>query len=109
MVESYCGFDCAKCPVYIASHTNDINDKKSILEKYHMNENVYCDGCESKNCEDSICGTCKIRKCASSKNIKNCGWCKVYPNCENIAYIYNTNVNSRTYLDSENKRMKNGM
>lgn len=54
MEKSKCGFDCGKCPIYIATIKNDLNMKKEILTKHLENnqiislEEIECYGCNSK-------------------------------------------------------------
>jgi hypothetical protein len=55
MEKSKCGFDCEKCPVYIATVSNNLSMKKDILAKHIENgqeislEEIECYGCNSKN------------------------------------------------------------
>ena len=107
MIESSCGFDCSKCPIYMISVEKDENLRKIIEDKYKIKKGMECLGCLSDKCA-SICGQCKIKACCKNKNIKNCGYCDDFENCKDIRYILNTNINSKEYLEKENREYKNG-
>ncbi|GAB6189586.1 hypothetical protein JCM30566_13270 [Marinitoga arctica] len=64
---SYCGFDCSKCPVYVATINNDYNLKMELVKKYNTEENpltiedIKCLGCKNKKILFKYCYECKIR------------------------------------------------
>ena len=43
----YCGIDCVKCPIYIATKNNDEDLRKKTAEEWGMDvEKLYCDMCQ---------------------------------------------------------------
>lgn len=59
---SYCKFDCRQCSVYIATASDNIEEKKKVAEKYNINlSEVNCLGCKS-NKINQMCKECDIRK-----------------------------------------------
>lgn len=68
MINSYCGFDCSKCPIYIATVNNDFELKKEIVKKYNTSDNpltiedINCLGCTNTEILYKYCYECTIRK-----------------------------------------------
>jgi len=80
---AFCGNDCAVCPRYIATQGSDVMKQNEVAELWHNLswrdtivpvEEIMCYGCSSSN-------FCRygIQKCASEKNVDNCGTCNDYP------------------------------
>lgn len=92
----YCGMDCSKCPVYLATINNNDDSKKEIaeewsktykefLEKDMKSEDIHCLGCKIKNQHLFIgCQICDIRKCCSVKGLESCRECVNFDTCEII-------------------------
>lgn len=104
---SYCGLLCNECPIYIATKNND-NEMKAKLAVDYSNEHcafeeadMNCGGCFSiKNKDSKMCGDCKIRQCADTKNHeKNCAYCTEYP-CQIIEEYCPVGFESRVRLDN---------
>lgn len=104
---SYCGLLCNECPIYIATKNND-NEMKAKLALDYSNEHcafvqtdMNCEGCFSiKNKDSKMCGGCKIRQCADTKNHgRNCGYCLDYP-CKIIEEYYPIGCENRIRLDN---------
>ena len=84
---AFCGLDCTKCDAFIATKNNDNKLREETAKKWKKefnhpglrSEDINCDGCLSV---DGIlfkhCKFCKIRKCASGKEIENCVHCEDY-------------------------------
>ena len=103
MIESSCGFDCSKCPIYELTTAENKKKRNEIEAKYHLDKGVKCLGCLSEMCA-KMCDDCNIRACCMEKHIKSCAWCEDFYSCSEIMYIYNTNLDSRKYLDEERKK-----
>ena len=97
MNKACCGFDCNKCPLFIASKHNDEDMRQEVVKMYEISD-MKCLGCLSdKPC--SACIKCAIRTCCLGKGYENCGQCESYPNCKIIMPVYNTNPASREVMD----------
>lgn len=107
----YCGFDCRKCPVYVATINCDENAKKSIAEKYseggfsYTTADINCLGCKSSVVSPKFCGDCTIRRCAKTKGLAHCGECENYP-CEVIIKNIPEDSQSRKNLDENAKKLR---
>lgn len=115
---SYCGLICTECPIYIASREPDKNKKeKLIVEIIDACRNIYgieykpeqiteCDGCKSNSGRIfSSCRECKIKKCASEKNIESCALCRDYP-CGQLLKIFETEPAAKQRLDNIRKNFR---
>ena len=105
---AYCGYDCTKCPVYIATKNKNIELLKQIvitpgisLENQTV-EALGCLGCCDKDNVNVMCKTCAIRTCSKEKELLNCGYCKEFP-CSKLNHI---SLKTRQYLEEINKNMK---
>ena len=103
---AYCGYDCRKCPIYIATIENDENMKEKLSRKYSRKGNILtvsdisCMGCfNDSNVLYRFCFECKIRKCGISHAFANCGECPQYP-CELFKPVLERN---RKILDEISK------
>jgi len=76
----YCGLDCAKCPIYIATKTNDHKLRKKTAQTWNMDpKKLYCSMCNSE--EEPLfywCAECPIRSCAREKEFNTCAECPDY-------------------------------
>ena len=88
---AFCGLNCEECEAYIATKNNDIEKKKKLAEDWSkaykttiLPEDINCDGCTFEGKHIGYCNMCNIRKCASSKNVKNCALCNEYPECNTL-------------------------
>ena len=75
---AYCGFDCAKCPVYIASETGDEKLKRELIERFSEGtesigfEQIECHGCKSDiPSGHRFCSECEFRTCARRRGISS--------------------------------------
>lgn len=105
---AYCGFDCAKCPVYIASETGDEKLKCELIERFsEENESIGFEQIECHGCKSDIpsghrfCSECEFRTCARRRGISSCGECGSYP-CESIERRFPIGCESRSVLDAVN-------
>lgn len=87
-----CGLDCALCPAYIASKTDDAALRKKTAEEWSkaynfafLPEMINCHGCfATDGVQVGHCAVCEMRKCAIEKKAANCGACSSYP-CKTIS------------------------
>jgi hypothetical protein len=88
----YCGLNCHKCDIYLATREQDEEKKYKMrvdiaeqIKKHYGQECkpedvTDCDGCRSED-DKLLAGSknCQIRKCARPKGIENCAHCTKYP------------------------------
>lgn len=78
---AYCGYDCNKCPVYLATFNQNLAKLKEILKNNDANKTIDdlgCMGCKS-GLINHMCDSCTVKKCCEDKNIESCGECKDFP------------------------------
>ena len=87
---AYCGLDCAECDAYLAMKNNDqaLREKTAAeWSKVHNSnitpEMINCVSCKGNGVKHR-CSECEIYKCASVKNIENCGFCDGFKTCKII-------------------------
>ncbi|MDO5564030.1 MAG: DUF3795 domain-containing protein [Eubacteriales bacterium] len=96
---AYCGFDCEKCKVYLATVNNKQalhrNDAKLWAESNDLSvllDQMICEGCRSDGRKIEFCEKqCEIRKCASKKNVRTCKDCFEFDECKTIKEILSNN------------------
>jgi hypothetical protein len=87
-----CGLDCAACPAYIASATNDDALRAKTAAEWTKAfgfdckpEMVNCHGCfATDGVQIGHCAECGIRLCALEKKQANCAACPEYSTCEKL-------------------------
>lgn len=102
---AYCGFDCGKCPIFIATENNDAALKIELANKFSTPERIMepaeieCTGCRSdlKSIHE-FCSRCEFRLCAREKKLTCCGECSHYP-CPAIELRFPIGCESRRILD----------
>lgn len=75
---SYCGLDCSKCEIFLASQINDEEKLLEFAEKWFLEfkadvnpEDVLCDGCKSGGRLSFHCKQkCEIRELLNQANIQ---------------------------------------
>lgn len=109
---SYCGLDCQKCEAYIATKNNDNVQREKIAKKWSDTykadikpEHINCTGCKSDGQKFYYTeNLCKVRQCASSKNIENCAGCKQFA-CEDLKFIFKYAPDAEEYLNSQRNQV----
>ena len=88
---AYCGLDCAACDAYKATKNNDQAMREKVAaewtKKFKINFSpnmINCTSCKSEGVKSGYCSKCEIRKCASGKNVVNCGACGDFKTCKTI-------------------------
>jgi hypothetical protein len=90
---SYCGVNCEKCPVYIATMADDDSLRADTAKKwgamykreFKISE-INCLGCKS-GMLFGLCSQCDISLCNKNKNITNCADCPDFQ-CDRIKRFY---------------------
>ncbi len=92
---AFCGIDCGRCPIHIATVEDDDEKREQIAREWTTEEvilkpeNINCAGCRAeKGPLISYCMECKVRERASSRGYDNCAYCDEYI-CEKLQEIYN--------------------
>lgn len=83
---SYCGLDCAACPVYRATQNNDDAERAKVaamwskLFKFEFKpEHINCDGCLNTGGRlFGHCSNCQVRLCGMDRKVENCAHCDDY-------------------------------
>ena len=104
---SFCGFDCAQCPAYIAAQKDDDEARAAIAKRWSQQfgieirpEEINCDGCtvvEGRHI--GYCDECDIRRCGISKGVENCAYCSDYP-CSVLNRFFENAPEAKKTLDS---------
>ena len=102
----YCGIDCAQCPIYVATKTDDDELRQKTAKEYGLDrETIYCNMCNS---DDEIvffwCAECPIRSCARERGYITCSECAEYP-CEKMAEQHAKYPEQRETLDEIRKSL----
>jgi hypothetical protein len=88
---AYCGLDCAECGAYKALKNNDqaLREKTAVewTKMHNFNftpDMINCTSCKGSGVQVGHCSECEIRKCASGKDVVNCGACGEFKTCKTI-------------------------
>jgi hypothetical protein len=94
---AYCGLDCTKCPVYIATKENDDEKRRETAavwnRKFRLDlkpEDINCGGCLVDSCLTERAGgehTCLVHMCGREKGVINCAYCVDYV-CGNLDQFF---------------------
>jgi hypothetical protein len=103
-----CGLDCAACPAYLASMTNDDALRAKTAAEWSKAFGfectpgmVNCHGCHATDgVQIGHCADCGIRLCALGKSHKNCAPCPEYSSCEKLAAFLKDVPDARKNLDT---------
>jgi hypothetical protein len=101
---AYCGLDCSKCPAYVATQKNDMEELKKVAKQWSKEnlqfkeKDIMCDGCFSETQVFSWCNECEIRACCRGKELGNCGFCEDYP-CELLNNVFDNDISAKRRLD----------
>jgi len=78
---SICGLNCAKCPIYDASHGNDKLREELAVHFGGKPESIICEGCRSEPLSHDAHWSpeCKMLLCAKEKKVQYCFECKDFP------------------------------
>lgn len=100
---AYCGLDCKKCPVLIATANNDDALRQKTAEEWTRlyaeilaqagigalkAVDMNCSGCHSEAVHFVGCMKCPIRECSQAKGFRTCAHCNEYETCELLKGFY---------------------
>ncbi|MDF2988694.1 MAG: hypothetical protein K0R50_4204 [Eubacterium sp.] len=101
---AYCGINCATCPLYIATKTEDISMKRELAEKWEKIynrsfniEDMKCFGCKSGK-KFFLSDKCNITQCNNNKGIHTCKQCANSP-CQRINDFYEWQKDNKTDVE----------
>jgi hypothetical protein len=102
-----CGLDCAVCPAYIASKTNDdaLRAKTAVEWTKSFNfaftpEMINCHGCMATDgVQAGYCSQCGIRLCAVGKKLATCASCADY-GCAKVAEFWKDCAEAKANLEA---------
>ncbi|WP_082128469.1 DUF3795 domain-containing protein [Kosmotoga pacifica] len=103
-MRAYCGIDCFRCSVYIATINNDEKLREETAAKwrkeFHLeveSEDLVCRGCKSGRAW-KMCIDCPFVKCCKERRLNNCGECDSYP-CSRISEFLKDFSDEMAFLD----------
>jgi hypothetical protein len=110
---AYCGITCTECPAYIATQKDDDQLRAETAKKWSelfkasvKPEDINCDGCAADS--ERLFGqvlVCEIRKCARSKDLKNCAYCDEFP-CPKLKELFAFVPEAKTTLEEIRRKIK---
>jgi hypothetical protein len=103
-----CGLDCAQCPAYIATMTNDEELRKKTAVEWNKSfgfeggpEAINCHGClATDGVQVGYCAQCGIRLCAVGKGKANCAVCSDY-GCPTVAAFWKGCPDAKANLEAQ--------
>lgn len=106
-IVAYCGLSCTDCPAFIATQSDDDDERKRVAEMWSKEygadiapENINCDGClVTDGRHIGHCDVCEIRKCGQERAVANCAHCNDYA-CEKLQKFFETVPDARKRLDA---------
>ena len=88
---AYCGINCSECGAFLAMQNNDQALREKTAAEWTKAHNfnctpdmINCTSCKGNGVQAGHCSECNIRKCASGKNVVNCGACYEFKTCKTI-------------------------
>ncbi|NJD78337.1 MAG: DUF3795 domain-containing protein [Candidatus Methanoperedens sp.] len=112
---AYCGLDCAECPVFIATATDDEELRQKTAKEWSKlyaaqlaeyagknelePEDMNCEGCHSEGDHFIGCMYCPIRKCGQDKKITTCAGCNEYGICDMLNGFFTLHQHAKENLD----------
>ena len=99
---SYCGINCTKCKLYIATTTDDdnmrievANEWSTLYKRSFKKEDMICKGCKSDTLF-ILCSHCGITQCCLARGVENCEDCDVFHSCERIQEFFQYQITHNT-------------
>ncbi len=110
----YCGVDCERCPLFVATVKNDDALRRETAARWSSEygeylgerlgrrqlapEEMSCGGCRSTNLFVG-CSICEIRACARGRGLGSCAHCASYEGCEALNGFFSVHPDARAALD----------
>jgi hypothetical protein len=110
-----CGINCSKCDVYLACISNDkkkleqIANEASFMTKERITiEDIWCLGCQNPKSKhrEYLKIECILHKCATEKNVINCGHCAFYPCIKIQTHYKDFSMHPERAIDKMERKMK---
>lgn len=117
---AFCGIDCERCPVLIATIKNDDSLRQQtakewsslyaeILERFGIPglnaRDMNCLGCRSDRGLFIGCASCSIRKCSRDKGFITCASCADFESCDMLNAFYSFKIHHSAKENFERMRM----
>jgi len=112
---AFCGLACDDCPIHLATLEQDASRQREMRESIAQTCNEHygmklkpadvtdCDGCRANTGRlFSGCLNCKIRKCASHRDIETCACCPEY-DCNKLKEFFRLDPGAQKRLDQIRK------
>lgn len=105
---SYCGLNCAKCDIFLASHGNE-DLHEDLLNWFKENidpeiESISCERCRGPT-NECWSGDCEFRPCAMEKGLDYCFECPDFI-CDKLEKFANDGTEHHKRTVENLKRMK---
>ncbi|MFX0021125.1 MAG: DUF3795 domain-containing protein [Candidatus Hermodarchaeota archaeon] len=105
---SFCGLNCAKCDIFLASHGED-ELREELLSWFKENidpkiEYIGCEKCRGPN-QDCWTPDCELRSCAIRRNKKYCFECPEFV-CDKLKKFANEEIGHHKRTIENLKEMK---
>ena len=92
---AYCGLNCAECPAYNATQSDDQTLREKVAAEWSKefnielsSDDINCDGCHStEGVLFSHCFECPMRLCALDRPLETCAECDEYP-CKDLEEFF---------------------
>ncbi len=105
---SYCGLNCAQCPIYKASHGDDELQKSLVTWMRENNDSsidyVGCEGCRYSP-DECWSTSCTLRECAIEREYKYCFDCSDFV-CEKLKAFANEGIEHHKTTVENMKRIR---
>jgi GNAT superfamily N-acetyltransferase len=109
---AYCGLVCTECPIYLAGHSGDEQDRERAAEKWNRENgwnltagDIFCDGClATDGTMFKYCRECRVRACAKPKGVATCAHCVEYP-CPKLDVFFGLEPKCRGLLEQIKKNL----
>lgn len=108
---AYCGLDCAECPTYIATTTNDPVLQEKTAREWSAQfaaftgrndlraEEMVCDGCRAADERVFLgCRVCPMRTCAREQKFMTCAECGRFETCDPLNGFFTQAADAKARL-----------
>jgi len=108
---AYCGLDCAECPTYIATKTNDPVLQEKTAREWSAQfaaftgrndlraEEMVCDGCRAADERVFLgCRVCPMRTCAREQKFMTCAECGRFETCDPLNGFFTQAADAKARL-----------
>jgi hypothetical protein len=115
---AYCGLECADCPTFIATRTDDAALRDKTAREWSAQfsaftgrndlraEEMVCDGCRAA--EERVflgCRVCGMRSCARKRSLDSCAECDTFESCPQLNGFFTQAADAKARLLDLRKRI----